>query len=619
MQQGTELGVTTSLVPTAQANSRAGRGQPAGRNLAGYGFVSLYVVLLVLFGAAPTVYALYLSFTTPGGKWAGLHNYFSTGHDFRFLPAFEHIAVYLLIWLVVLVVLVPFLALMLHGGIRRTVPFFRFVFYIPGAFVGSAGVLVWLLMLDPSVSPWHFVMSWFHLSSLYQTVAPAHLPVIFVVIAFWTGAGSWVVVMNGALNNISDEVTDAARVDGANAWQLALRVKLPLIKRWVVYMVILAFAAGTQLFVEPQMLSTASGGFVSATWSPNQLAYYFAFSEDNFNYAAAISVDLLVLGLMVAALFAFGSRLFEIDSAADGMSLVGAQPSRWRAASRTPLVVAGGPPHRHPRLRPARRTWSRVAWLIVMLAFTAFFVVPVISVLLSSMAFGPSHAFMKTWDEIYAFQGHELLTWLGNSACYSIGGLALALGGAVLAGYGLALTQFIGRRVLLSVTLIVMIMPASALVLPLFLEMNLVHLLSTAWAVVLPFGFFPFGVYLSYIFFSSAMPKELLAAARVDGASEWDVFCRIALPLARPIVALIGFFAFVSNWTNFFLPFVMLYDDKQYPLPVALEYLYSSVPRPELAMATLVAVTPVFIVFMFAQRALVAGANPRSLRPWGAR
>ncbi|HTV12230.1 MAG TPA: hypothetical protein VME20_10255 [Acidimicrobiales bacterium] len=64
-------------------------------------------------------------------------------------------------------------------------------------------------------------------------------------------------------------------------------------------------------------------------------------------------------------------------------------------------------------------------------------------------------------------------------------------------------------------------MPASALVLPLFLEMNLFDLLGSAWSVILPFGFFPFGVYLSYIFFSSTIPKELLAAARVDGASEW--------------------------------------------------------------------------------------------------
>ena len=171
---------------------------------------------------------------------------------------------------------------------------------------------------------------------------------------------------------------------------------------------------------------------------------------------------------------------------------------------------------------------------------------------------------------MYAFQAHELLRWLGNSARYSVGGVFLALGCAVPAGYGLALTQFIGRRVLLSITLIVMIMPASALVLPLFLEMNLFHLSNSAWSVVLPFGFFPFGVYLSYIFFSSTIPKELMAAARVDGCSEWGVFRHVALPLARPIVALVGFFAFVLDWTNFFLPFVMFYTDRQYPLPVGL-------------------------------------------------
>ena len=132
-------------------------------------------------------------------------------------------------------------------------------------------------------------------------IAPGHLPLIFAMIAFWTGAGGWIVVMSGALNNISDEVIDSAKIDGANAWQLAIRVKLPLIKKWVVYMLILAFAAGTQLFVEPQLVGEASLGMVSVTWSPNQLAYYYATQNANFNYAAAVSVDLLLVGLMAAA------------------------------------------------------------------------------------------------------------------------------------------------------------------------------------------------------------------------------------------------------------------------------------------------------------------------------
>jgi multiple sugar transport system permease protein len=192
---------------------------------------------------------------------------------------------------------------------------------------------------------------------------------------------------------------------------------------------------------------------------------------------------------------------------------------------------------------------------------------------------------------------------------------------AVPAGYGLALTEFIGRKVLLSITLLVMIMPATALVLPLFLEMNLVHLVDTPFSVILPFAFFPFGVYLCYIFFSSSIPRDLLAAARVDGCGEWGVFRQVALPLARPIVALVAFFAFVADWNNFFLPFVMFPDSTKFPVQVGLQYLLSSTPsfnptvggtqvpilRPELALATVVAVAPVLIVFLFAQRTLVTG------------
>jgi multiple sugar transport system permease protein len=281
---------------------------------------------------------------------------------------------------------------------------------------------------------------------------------------------------------------------------------------------------------------------------------------------------------------------------------------------------------------------SRVSWrllgLVVMLAFTAFFFVPVIWVLLAStktdvqltsespFAFGTFSHFADAWRALFGFQNDAMVRWLENSALYCIGGVSLAVLAAVPAGYGLALTQFIGRRTLLSITLVTMIMPATALVLPLFLEMNVVRLTDTPWAVILPFSFFPFGVYLCYIFFSSTIPKDLLAAARVDGCTEWSVFRYIALPLARPVVALVAFFAFVADWNNYFLPFVMLADSNKLPVQVGLEYLIDStaafnpgnpgtgaqaVHRPELALAILVAIAPVAFVFLFAQRTLVKG------------
>jgi multiple sugar transport system permease protein len=282
----------------------------------------------------------------------------------------------------------------------------------------------------------------------------------------------------------------------------------------------------------------------------------------------------------------------------------------------------------------ARRYAYRVIAMVVLLAFAAFFLVPMIWLLLaptktdyqvvheSPLAFGSLSQFGKTFHKVITYQGDLMLTWLKNSAIYAVGGTALALLAAIPAGYGLALTQFIGRRTLLGVTLVVMIMPATALVLPLFLEASAVHLIGTAWSVILPFAFFPFGVYLAYIYFSSTIPKDLLAAARIDGAGEWGVFRHVALPLARPIVALIAFFAFVADWNNYYLPFVMTYDNSQYPVTVGLQVLISSsqvftptatgsasveIFRPDLAMAALISILPVLIIFMFAQRTLVNG------------
>ena len=106
-----------------------------------------------------------------------------------------------------------------------------------------------------------------------------------------------------------------------------------------------------------------------------------------------------------------------------------------------------------------------------------------------------------------------------------------------------------------------MLMPAAALVLPIFLEMNArTSDRHTPLSVILPFSFFPFGVYLAYIYFSTALPPTLLEAARVDGCGELQTFLRIALPLAKPILALVFFFSFVANWNNFFLPYVVLPD-----------------------------------------------------------
>jgi multiple sugar transport system permease protein len=278
----------------------------------GYVFVSGYVALLLAFGILPASYALYLSLTKLNGTFEGLGNFRKVADDFRFWPDVRHVAAYLAIWLVSLMILVVTLALIVHAiRVRWLSTTARFLFYIPGALAGASSVLLWIFVLDPSASPIGWLLRLFGYHTFVQTIAPSHLPVVFAIIAFWTGAGGWILIMYGALNNIGTDIMEAARIDGASAVQIALRIQLPLLRKWITYMAVLSLAAGTQLFTEPQLVSQASIGVVSNDYSLNQLAYLYAFQQNDFNGSAALSVLLLLVSLGLSTLLLLRGGLFE--------------------------------------------------------------------------------------------------------------------------------------------------------------------------------------------------------------------------------------------------------------------------------------------------------------------
>jgi multiple sugar transport system permease protein len=305
--------IVDRTAPAALATRRAAGRPPAGRDtVLSYGLISGYAVLTLAFGLLPALYAVYLAFTDAAGGFAGLANFAKVTGDFRFWPAVAHVGLYLGIWLVCLVTLVTVLAVVVHAvRVRWLSRTLRLVFYLPGALAGASSVLLWLFVLDPTAGPAGGLLRLLGFESFVQVIVPGNLPVIFAVIAFWTGAGGWIVIMYGALNNISAEVVEAARVDGANAVQIAWRIQLPMLRKWIAYMGVMSLAAGTQLFVEPQLLSQASNAVVPNDHSLNQLAYQYAFQQNDFNGAAAISLLLLVVALALSAVFVTRGGLFE--------------------------------------------------------------------------------------------------------------------------------------------------------------------------------------------------------------------------------------------------------------------------------------------------------------------
>ncbi|MEO8882466.1 MAG: carbohydrate ABC transporter permease [Devosia sp.] len=226
----------------------------------------------------------------------------------------------------------------------------------------------------------------------------------------------------------------------------------------------------------------------------------------------------------------------------------------------------------------------------------------------------------KTWSNLTNYNNFEMVNWAINSLIYAVGGVVLSLLTAIPAGYVLALYHFPGRKLVLILTLVAIITPSSAIVLPIFLEMNLIGLSNTYAGLILATGFFPFGVYLAYIYYSQSMPAGIMDSGLIDGCNRFQLFLYMGLPLAGPLIALVAFFSFLANWSNYFLAFVLLSDDHLYSLPVGLTGLISStgalsnqqaseipIKMPEAVQACILVVLPVLIIFLVSQRFVRAG------------
>ena len=278
-----------------------------------------YLLLLAVFGIAPAVQSVWTSFAgssrkAPGG---GFENYIATFTDFRFLPALGNVMTFLAIYVPIMVVLVTVMALLLDSISARASVSLRVAYIVPACITGSVAILVWYFMLEPQLSPFRELLNAAGITASQDIWKQSNLVFIFAAMAFFTGAGNWIVLQYGSLQSVPQELVEAARMDGANAVQIGLRIKLPIISPYLVYMAVLSFAAGLQVFVEPQLISGSVFRGLAANWSLNQLSYTYAFREANLAGAAVISLALLVVCVAAALLMIFKTDLFKSAKEAD--------------------------------------------------------------------------------------------------------------------------------------------------------------------------------------------------------------------------------------------------------------------------------------------------------------
>ncbi len=281
-------------------------------------FVLPHTVFLVLFGIGPAVYALVISFAsfaqgTPELFSAGLDNYARAYSDTRFLPSLWHVVQFLAISVPLGAIGILAIAILVHARQDRLGAGMRTLYFVPGAVAGPILALLAIFMLDPRLSPFAPLIGAMGFESIGKLASGDRLPWVFSIMFFFAAAGGWVAIFYGAFNGISREITEAATMDGCSPMRIAWSIKLPLVRPYIIYLLVLTFAANVQIFVEPQLLAVAPGAAVGKYWSLNQLSYAYAFELSDFGSAAAISLLMLGVGLAAAIVIIRFTDFFRPD------------------------------------------------------------------------------------------------------------------------------------------------------------------------------------------------------------------------------------------------------------------------------------------------------------------
>ncbi|MCL6739211.1 carbohydrate ABC transporter permease [Streptomyces neyagawaensis] len=277
------------------------------------------------------------------------------------------------------------------------------------------------------------------------------------------------------------------------------------------------------------------------------------------------------------------------------------------AAGTTPGTAQGPPLRRRIALVPTLTLLLGALYCLLPVAWVVIAATKSGSELFSTFTFLPGTGFTDNLSDLNAYREGVYWQWMGNSALYAGVGALLSTAVSAISGYALAIYRFKGREAVFSVLMAGVLMPPVILAIPQYLLLAKADLADTYGAVLLPLVLSPYGVYLARIYAAAAVPADVVEAGRMDGASEWRIFTRIALPMMVPGLVTVFLFQFVAVWNNFLLPFIMLSDDEKFPITLGLYTLLeqgSNTPALYTLVITgaLLAVLPLIALFLVVQR-----------------
>ena len=299
---------STLAPPRARAGVAKARRR---RSMIGWAFVAPFAAVFLVFLVAPLLYAFYLSLFKKaligGTQFVLFDNYLKAFTDENFLNGVGFVLRFSIVLIPLQMLVSLVIALILDVVTTRFAKFSRLMVFLPYAIPAVIGALMWGFLYSKNFGPLG------ELFGLVGATAPDFLSpdLIFfglLNIVTWQWAGYYMVILYAALQGIDPSIYEAARIDGANNWQIAVRIKVPLISNSLLLILVFALIGTLQFFNEPMMLKFLAAGSIGPDFTPNMYAYQQAFALANFNYGSAISFALGIVVFICVYIFMFATR-----------------------------------------------------------------------------------------------------------------------------------------------------------------------------------------------------------------------------------------------------------------------------------------------------------------------
>ncbi len=200
-------------------------------------------------------------------------------------------------------------------------------------------------------------------------------------------------------------------------------------------------------------------------------------------------------------------------------------------------------------------------------------------------------------------QDGVILMWFKNSVVFTLAALAFSVLSSITAGFVMAILDIPFRKTMIVMTLITMLIPATAMAMPLYVLVDHVHLNDTILGLIIASSYYPFGAFLSYLYFTSAMPSDLVGMGRIDGLGDVGLFYHLGVPLSKSLWSIVTFFSFINLWNSYQLPKVLLNAPEHSTLPMGLELLFGK----GTATIGILMLIPAIALYLLSQRSIERG------------